>query len=373
MMEIKEVKTKKEMKQFIMFPFELYKNDKNWVPPLIFDEKNTFNPKKNPSLEFCEVAYFIAYQDSKVVGRIAAIINHKANKRWKSQLTRFGWLAFIDDTNVSKALLQAAQDWGKSKGMQGMHGPLGFTDLDTEGMLVEGFENQPAITSAYNYDYFPKHMELHGFSKSVDWVQYKFKANQPIPEKVGRINQLIAGKYKVKTIVPKNKKETKKYIPGFFNALNDAFKNLYGFTQLNQKQIDYYTKNYFGFVRPELLCFLVDEKEQVIGFGICFPSLSTAFQKAKGRLFPFGFIHILKALRKYDTIDLYFNGVLPQWQNKGIHSLYYVAMNEVCIQHNVPYAISTGQLETNINAVGIWDNYQKEPYYRTRCYIKMDN
>lgn len=370
MIEVIEAKTKKEMKQFIMFPFKLYKNDKNWVPPLIFDEWNTFSPKKNPSFEFCEAAFFLALKDGEVAGRIAAIINHKANKIWNDNKTRFGWISFIDDAEVSKALLDAAEKWGFEKGMKGIHGPLGFTDFDPEGMLVEGFENQPAITSAYNFPYAPQHMEKHGFVKSVDWVQLKFNASQPIPEKIGRINKLISEKYKVKVNVPKNKKEIRKYLPGFFQGLNASFKNLYGFAELNQRQIDYYTHAYFGFARPELLCFLTDENDTVVGFGIIMPSLSEAFKKANGRLFPFGFIHILKALKKYDKIDLYFNGVIPEWQHKGIHSLYYAAMNEVAIARGVKTAISTGQLEKNVNAVGIWDNYEKEPYFRTRCFIK---
>jgi len=370
MITIQEAKTKKEMKQFIMFPFELYKNDKTWVPPLIFDEKNTFNPRKNPSFEFCEAAFFLAFRENKVVGRIAAIINHKANETWNEKRTRFGWIAFIDELEVSKALLDTAEKWGADKGMTGIHGPLGFTDLDPEGMQVEGFENNATITSAHNYPYFPVHMEKHGFRKSVDWVQYKFNASQPIPEKVARINKLIAQKYKVNTVVPKTKKEAMKYVPGFFKGVNEGFKNLYGYSQLSDKQIKYYTDAYFGFARPELLCFLTDENDEVVGFGICFPSLSKAFQKAKGRLFPFGFIHILKALRNYDEIDLYFNGVIPEWQNKGIHSLYYVSMNEAAIARGVKWAYSTGQLETNVNAVGIWDNYDKVPLFRTRCYIK---
>jgi ribosomal protein S18 acetylase RimI-like enzyme len=370
MIKVVEATTKKEMKKFIMFPFELYKNDKNWVPPLIFDEWNTFSRKKNPSFEHCEAAYLLAYNETKVVGRITAIINHKANERWHNKLTRFGWISFIDDMEVSKALLDAAQAWGEGKGMKGIHGPLGFSDLDPEGMLVEGYQNQPSITSAYNFPYFPEHMVKHGFSKSVDWVQYKFNASQPVPEKVARINNLISQKYHLTTLVPKTKKALIPIVPKFFRTLNDAFKNLYGFTELSEKQIKYYTDAYFGFAVPELLCFILDEKEEVVGFGIIFPSLSTAFQKAKGRLFPFGFIHILKALRNYHTIDLYFNGVHPDWQKRGIHTLYYSAMSEIAIKKNLKFAISTGQLETNINAVGIWDNYEKEPYFRTRCYIK---
>lgn len=370
MITIKEAKTKKEIKAFIMFPFTLYKNDSNWVPPLIFDEWNTFSPEKNPSFEFSEAAFFLAYKNGKIAGRILAIINHKANATWNDFRTRFGWIAFIDDEEVSKSLLDAAEKWGNAKGMKGIHGPLGFCDLDPEGMMVEGFDNEPAITSAYNYPYFPVHMEKHGFKKSVDWVQYKFPASQNIPEKLERINKLIAQKYNIKVIVPTSKKEAKKYIPGFFDTLNAAFKDLYGFSQLSDKQIKYFTDAYFGFVRPELLNFIVDEKDEVVGFGITMPSLSKAFQKARGRLFPFGFIHILRALKKYDTVDLYFNGVHPNWQHKGIHSLYYVSLNEQYKKNDVKWAISTGQLETNINAVGIWDNYEKEPYIRTRCYIK---
>jgi GNAT superfamily N-acetyltransferase len=368
MITITEAITKKEMKKFIMFPFELYKNDKNWVPPLIFDEWNTFSRKKNPSFEHCEAAYLLAYKDEKVVGRIAAIINHKANERWNDKRTRFGWIAFIDDLDVSKDLLDVAEEWGNAHAMKGIHGPLGFSDLDPEGMLIEGFDKEPSITSAYNYPYFPIHMEKHGFIKSVDWVQSKLNASQPIPEKVARINKLIAQKYNLKTYIPKKKKDAISLVPKFFNTLNASFKHLYGFTELTEKQIKYYTDAYFGFACPELLCFILDEKDEVVGFGIIFPSLSKAFKKAKGKLFPFGFIHILKALKNYDTIDLYFNGVHPDWQNKGIHSLYYAAMNEVAIERKVKFAITTGQLETNINAVGIWNNYEKEPYLRTRCY-----
>lgn len=370
MITVKEAITKNEMKKFILFPFELYKNDKNWVPPLLMDEWVTFSREKNPSFEHCEAAFLLAYKDDKVVGRILAIINHKANQKWNDYRTRFGWIAFIDDKEVSKALLQAAQEWGNNNGMSGIHGPLGFSDLDPEGMMIEGFHNQPSITSAYNFSYFPKHMEAHGFSKSVDWIQYKFNASQDIPEKVGKINKLIAEKYNLRVLKAKNKKELLKYAPGFFHTLNLAFRNLYGFTELTDKQINYYLKAYFGFARPELICFILDDKDQVVGFGVSFPSLSTAFQKAKGKLFPFGFIHILKALRTYDTIDLYFNGVHPDWQKRGIHSLYYVEMNEDARRLGLKTAISTGQLETNINAVGIWDNYEKESFIRTRCYIK---
>lgn len=370
MIEIKEAITRKEMKQFILFPFKLYKNDKNWVPPLITGEWNTFSRKKNPAFAHSEAAYFLAFKNGEVVGRIAAIINHKANSHWNDYRTRFGWFSFIDDLEVSKALLDAAEKWGNDKGMKGLHGPLGFTDMDSEGMLIEGFHNLPAITSAYNYPYFPVHMEKLGFSKATDWVQFKFNASQPVPEKVEKINQTVMQKYNLKVYIPQKKRGLFAYARKFFHTLNQSFVNLYGFSELSDEQIDAYIKSYLSFARPELICFVLDESDNVVGFGISFPSLSRAFQKARGRLFPFGFIHILKALRHFDTVDLYMTGVHPDWQKRGIHSLYYTAMNKQYIKYNIKTAISTGQLETNINAVGIWDNYQKEPYFRTRCYIK---
>ena len=371
MVSIKEVNTKKELKQFIKFPFELYKGHKLWVPPLMADEKRTLRTDLNPSFAAgCEAVYFMAYKDEKIAGRIAAIINHRANEKWKNKTARFGWIDFIDDYDVSGALLEAAEQWSKSKGMTAVHGPMGFTDFDIEGMLVEGFEHLPPIISPYNYPYYPQHLEKHGYGKAVDWLQYRFNASQPVPEKVNRINQLIAQKYNLRTIIFRKKKEIMPYAYKFFEAINVSWENIYGFVPFTPEQIAYYLKSFFSFIRPELTCFILDDKDNLVGFGLSMPTLSRAFQKAKGKLFPFGFIHILKSLNKYSDIDLYVNGVLPEWQHRGIHSLYYVAMNELYIQHHVKIAISSSQLETNTNALGIWDNYEKELLFRTRCYIK---
>ncbi len=369
MVTIKEVKTKRELKQFIRFPFFLYKDNSHWVPPLISDEIKTLSATKNPAFEFCEATYFLAYKDGQPAGRIAAIINHRANEIWNNKLGRFSWMEFIDDDEVSSALLQTAEKWCKEKGMAGMQGPMGFTDFDQHGILVEGFENQPPIISPYTKPYYPAHLERLGYVKEVDWLQYRFNASQPVPEKVDRINALIAKKYNVRTCIFKKRKELVPYVTKLFKLLNEAFK-VHGFVPFTQKQIDYYIKSYFGFARPELICFVLDENDDMVGFGVSFPSLSNAFRKAKGKLFPFGWYHILKALRNYSEIDLYFNGVHPDWQNRGIHSLYYVALNKSYIKHNVRVAISSSQLETNTNAVGIWDNYEKELLFRNRCYVK---
>jgi len=370
MITVKEVVNRKELKQFIMFPFELYKNDKNWVPPLIKGEWAIFDSTKNPAFDHCEASYFLAYKDNKIVGRVAAIINHKANVRWNEKYTRFGWIAFIDDTEVSAALLNAAESWGTAKGMKGIHGPLGFSDLDAEGMMVEGFNHEPGIATAYNFEYYPKHLEMHGYRKAADWVQYKFNASQPVPAKVLHISQIVASKYKVEICTPTTKKELLSYAPGIFKTLNASFKNLYGFVELSERQIDFYIKAYLRFARPELFSILLDESNNVIGFGIGFPSMARALKKAHGRLSLFGFIHIMRALRKYDMVDLCLMGVHPDWQKKGLHALYLARMNEQYIKHKIKYAISTGQLETDARALGVWKDYEKEACFRTRCYIK---
>ncbi len=370
MVNIKEVTSSRELKQFVKFPFKLYKGDPYWVPPLIFDDLKTFDKEKNPSQKHSIASYFLAYKNGEIAGRVAAIISPRANERWNNKLARFGWIEFIDDEEVSGALLKAVEEWGKKHGMEGVHGPLGFTDFDPEGMLVEGFEEVATIINPYNKPYYGRHLEKHGYGKSADWLQYKFNASQPVPEKVKRINCLISQKYKLRTNIFASKKQILPYAGKLFDTINEAFEGLYGFVKMNPEEIRYYIKNYIPFVRPELVCFIIDENENVVGFGLSMPSLSRAFQKAKGRLFPFGFLYILKALRKYDTIDLYFNGVLPEWQHRGIHSLYYVSMNESYIKHGVKIAISSQQLEENANAVGIWDNYEKQFFSRRRCYIK---
>jgi hypothetical protein len=369
MIEIKKVSNSNELKKFVQFPHELYKNNNYWVPPLTRDELSTLDKKKNPSFEHCIAEYWLAYKDKKIVGRIAGIINHVANEKWGKKV-RFGWIDFIEDVEVAKALLKTVEDWGKEHGMEKIQGPLGFNDMDNEGMLVEGFDKLPTIANIYNYPYYPVFMEKLGYTADEDWLQFKFNASQPIPEKMERINKLIAEKYKLRILTFEKRKPLLNYVDSLFRTLNAAFANLYGYSQLTEKEVKAIIKNYFSFINPKLVCFVVDEQDEVVGFGISMPSLSNAFQKAKGKLFPFGFIHILKALNNMEVIDLYLNGVHPDWQKKGIHSLYYVEMNKAYIRNNVKTAISNPQLESNLAAVSVWDNYEKEPYIRRRCYTK---
>ncbi len=366
-----EVVTQKDLKRFVKFPFKLYSQCEYWVPPLIYSEIQTLRKDKNPAFEYCEAKYWLAYKDGEIVGRIAGIVNRRSIDKWGTRLIRIGWVDFIDDLEVSGALFSAVESWAKEKGMDGTHGPLGFTDMDNEGLLIEGFDKIPTIANIYNYPYYMDHFEKHGYSKVEDWLQYIFNASQPIPDKVQRINALIIQKYNLKVLKFDSVRELLPRAREVFEVLNAAFTNLYGFVALTDKEIDYYIKQYFSFIKPEFVCFIADATDKIIGFGISMPSLSKAMQKAKGRLFPFGFIHILNALRKNDTIDLYLNGVLPEWQNKGVHSLYYSELNKAYIRNNIKTAISNPQLESNIDAISAWKSYEKELYIRRRCYQKL--
>jgi hypothetical protein len=367
---VEEVITKKDLKKFVKFPAELYKNNQYWVPPLIFDEMQNLRKDKNPSFEYCEARYWLAYKSNNIVGRIAAIINHRANEKWGYKHIRFGWIDFIDDLEVSKALLDEVEKWGKEKGMDIVDGPLGFTDMDNEGMLVEGFDKLPTIANIYNFPYYPVHLEKHGYLKQEDWLQFKFNASQPVPEKMERLNKLVMQKYNLHIKSFTKAKQILPYGRRFFYTLNKAFSNIYGFVDLTDREIDKYVKQYLTFLQPQFVCLVFDKDDNIVAFGVSMPSLSRAFQKAKGRLFPFGFIHIFRALKNYDHIDLYLNGVHPDWQKKGIVSIYYTEMNKAYIKYNVKIAISNQQLESNLDAIAMWHNYESEPYIRRRCYKK---
>lgn len=367
---IREVKTKKDFNRFLQFPYDLFKDDKMWVPPLIMDEKTTFNKKKNPALDFCEYKIFMAYRGDRAVGRIVGIINERANSIWKEKRIRFGWFDFVDDNEVCKILLDAVAEWGKSKGMEEIVGPMGFTDMDKEGMMVEGFDVDCPMACYYNPSYYPKHMDMLSYRKEVDWVQYQIPANQPVPEKVHRINEMIKGKYDLRIVEGLNKKQiAKRYGLKLFDTLNDAFTGLFGYVPLTDGQKKFYINQYFPFLDKRLICLVVDKNDDVVAFGISMPSLSKALRKAKGRLFPFGWIYLLRALKNFENIDLYLNGVKPEWQNKGVHSIYYAEMNKRYIALGSKMAIADPQLETN-QAANIWKKYDSSIAIRRRAYIK---
>jgi ribosomal protein S18 acetylase RimI-like enzyme len=369
-LEIKEVKTKSELKHFINFVYDLYKGNQYWCPPIFFDEMNTLHWDKNPAFEYCEARYWMAYRDGKAVGRIAGMLNTKSNAIWNEKNIRFGWFDFIDDAEVPEKLLQCVVDWGKEKGMNHIHGPLGFTDMDREGMMVKGFEELGSIASYYNYAYYPTRIEALGYAKDVDWVQNLFSIPDAVPEKISRFAELVQQKYKLHILEAKNKKEFLPYARGIFETLNKCFKDLYGFVPLTTKQIDMLVKAYFGFVRPEFVGVVLNEANEVVGFGVALPSLTKALQKCNGKLFPFGFIHLLKALKSSDFIDMYINGVDPEYQNKGVPSVYFNYMCQNFIKNKAKWALSNPQLEENSKALNLWHHFDARQHITRRCYTK---
>ena len=370
MIEIKTVKSDSDLRKFIKFPDQLYKGNPNRATPLHVFEKNILSKKKNPSFDYCEAEYWLAYRDGKIVGRIAAIINHRFIDIWGQKNGRFGWIDFIDDYEVSAKLLETAEHWLKAKGMESIQGPLGFTDMDMEGMLVEGFNEKGTLAVLYNHPYYPVHMEKHGYNKDADWVQKELKVPTHVPEKLKKFSKLIAEKYNVRPLKVKSSKELLPYAHSMFTTLNEAFKHLYGFVPLTDKQIKHYTKEYFSIILPEFLCLVVNQKDEVVGFGVSMPSLTEALVNAKGNLIPFGAYQIYKALKKRDVIDMYLNGVRPDYQGKGIHSIYYAELMQSYIDNGFKLAITNPQLETNNRALLLWEGYEQREHIRRRSYVK---
>ncbi len=369
--EIKKVEKNSELRKFITFPEKLYKNHPLWVPALLSDELNTLKKTKNPAFEFCEADYFLAYRGKEIVGRVAAIINHKANKDWNEVTVRFGWIDFIDDYEVSEALIDTVAKWGKAKGATRIKGPLGFSDMDKEGLMVDGFDKIQSITCIYNYPYYVVHLERLGFVKDIDWTQQILGVPELSPDTL-RYAELIEKRYGFHIFKAKNNKELEAKGEEIFNVLNDAWKgsSLYEFTRLSEAQIKAYVKQYLPMVNKDFICLVMNKEEKVVGFSICVPSLSYAMRKAKGRLFPFGFIHLLKALRKNDLLEAYMIGTLPEYQGKGVAILIFKHIHENAIKYGMKKMITNPQMETNRKVQSLWDSYEHEHYVRRRSYTK---
>ncbi len=369
--EMKEVKTLGDLKKFIGFPYKLYKKHPYWVPPLFMDEMNTLRKDKNPAFEHCETCYWLAYKNKRIVGRIAAIINKLYIDKWKNKYARFGWIDFIDDKEVSKALLETAENWAKQKGMTAVHGPLGFTDLDYEGMLIEGFDELGTLATIYNYPYYPEHITQLGYKKDTDWMEYELPVPEEPNEKIARVAAIALRRNKLRLLNARNKKELLKYAKDLFDLIDVTYSNLYGVVPLTEKQVDAYVKQYFGFVRPEFVPVILDEKGKMVAFGVTMPSLSKALQKCRGRILPFGFIHLLNALKKNDRADLYLVAVHPDYQGKGINAIMINEMNLIYKKLGIKKAESNPELETNLLVQAQWKYFTRRQHKRRRCYIKQ--
>ena len=370
---IKKVSSKKELKTFIRFNYELYKGNPYSVPDLYDDMLNTFSSKKNAAFEFCEAEYFLAYKDNKVVGRVAAIINNRANQTWDKKEVRFGWIDFIDDEEVSSALLKAVEDWGKQKGMDTITGPLGFTDMDAEGMLIEGFDQLGTMATIYNYPYYQQHMEKLGFEKDADWVEFKLMVPDKLPEKFIRISEIILQKYKlkIKKLTRKEIKE-KHYGQKIFDLINEAYAPLYGFSKMTQGQIDQYVNTYLPLLDLRMVSIVETEDGELVAAGISMASLSKALQKAKGRMLPFGWFYLLKALfiKRPKVLDLLLVGVKPEYQSKGVNALLFYDLVPTFKKMGFVYGESNPELEENKKVQAQWSAFESVQHKRRRAFKK---
>jgi len=364
---IKTVSTKKDLKTFVRFGNKLYKGNPYYVPSMPWDDLNTFDRNKNGAFEFSDAEFYLAYKDGNVVGRVAAIVNYKANEAWKVDQVRFGWIDFIDDIEVSKALLDAVVAFGKARGMKQIVGPLGFTDFDPEGMLVEGFDRVSTMALIYNHPYYPEHLKKLGYVKETGWVEYRITIPEQLPEKHVKFAEIVKDRYHLKVRkLTKRQIRTENYGHKLFELINETYCVLYGYSLLSPKQIDMYVDVYLSLVDMKMLSFIENQEGELIAAGITIPSLSEALQKCNGELFPFGWWHLLKTMfwKKPETLDLLLIGVRPDYQNKGVNSLLFVDLFQNYRKLGFKYAETNANLETNAKVQAMWTPFEKELHKR---------
>lgn len=370
--EIKKVSNKAELKKFIRFNYEFYKDNPYSVPDLYDDMLNTFSPQKNAAFEFCEADYFLAMRDGKIVGRVAAIINHRANETWNKKVVRFGWIDFVDDLDVSRALIDTVKQWGRERGMNEIEGPLGFTDMDAEGMLIDGFDQLSTMATIYNYPYYPEHMNLLGLERSADWVEMKVYIPDAIPEKHKRISAIIAQKYKLHIRKITSRKEIKEtgIAHDIFRLINKAYTPLFNYSQMTERQIDQYVNMYVPVLDLRMVSIVENEQNEIVAVGISMASLSEALQKAKGKLLLFGWFHLLKALKwkRPKMLDLLLVAVRPDYQGKGVNALLFTDLIPVYQELGFEYAETNPELEMNDKVQNQWQYFKTEQHKRRRCF-----
>lgn len=370
---ISRVQNRKSFKEFLTFPLKLYKDMPAFVPPLIFDDRDTLDPRKNPAYEFCDAAMYLAYKDGRLAGRVAAIVNRKANEAWNHAEVRFGWFDFIDDREVSAALLNAVGEFGKERGMTAIVGPLGFTDFDPEGMLVEGYDCLSSMALHHNWPYYKEHMEAFGYEKDVDWLEYKIYLSDKIPEKYVRVAKIVEDRYGLR-LRKVTKREVRKTDIGYriFDLINETYAGLYDFTVLSKKLIDKYVGFYLGVIDLQFVSLVEDKDHNIVAFGIVMPSITRALKKCNGRLFPFGWYYILRSMYwKYEeNFEMLLIGVKPEYQKKGVNSIIFVDLMQRLIKGGFKYGESNGELETNMDIRSQWGEAEVEQCKRRRVYKK---
>ena len=372
--EIREVATKADAHRFADYPNLLYKGVANYIPGFYSDNLEDWDPKKNPAFSYCEAKRFLALRDGKVIGRIGAILSHRANETWNTKRMRFSNVDFIDDKDVSAALFGAVENWARSKGCTQVHGPLGFCDLDREGMLVEGFDQRSMFITYYNHAYYNDHLAALGYGKDTDWVENLITlpaADSETAQKLSRLSDWVLKRKKLHKVDIKSPKDiTPKQINQVFGLLNAAYAPLYGVVELAQNQIDKYAAQFVPMINPNLFCMVMDEQDELVAFGMCLPSLAEAMKKCRGRLFPFGWFHLLRALRRNDTLDMMLIAVKPELQGSGINAIVMNHIVQGAIRMGIRYAESGPTLETNDKVQSQWKFFEHVQHKRRRCYIK---
>ncbi len=368
-MKIVEVKTKAQRKQFVDFQFRLYRNNAFWVPPLKGDELKAIDASQNPAFENCDARFWYIEQEGQVVGRIGAIIHYDYNKKTGVAYGRINRMEFIDDEKVSTALFDLAEDWFRQKKMTDIHGPLGFSNLDTQGLLIEGFDYLPSIGSVYHHEYYLRHFEKYGFKKENDWVEFRLKLTEAPVKKAQRGADLIKRRFGFEMLSFTSKAEMQPYAEPIFKVLNEAFQDLPYVSRFSDKMIQLYSEKYFKVLDPNFVKIVLKD-QQIVGFLVAVPSLSKAMQKAKGKLFPMGFYHLYKALKNPSELDLLLTGVEPEFQSSGVAVILFSEIQQEMLKRNLEYMETTGVFETNHNVIANWKNFEHIQHKRRRCFCK---
>ena len=370
---IKEVKTSRDIRRFVQFGVDLYKGNDCYCPPLIFDEINALKQGANPAHEVCDFILYMAYRNGKIVGRIAGIVNHRANQAWSVKKCRFGWFDFVDDYDVFKALLDAVAEWGTSKGMELLNGPVGFTDFDHQGLLIEGFEHNSPMASLYTHPYYVAHYERYGLRKEADWIEFQIYPPTEAPERMRRVAGLVSERYGLRTVKVKNARELRKrYGYTYFDVLDAAYQKLYNYQPMTDRQKQYYCKMFFPLLNFDFVTLVVNEKDEIVAVGLGMPSLSVALRKCRGRLLPFGWYHLLKALKakKMTDFDLLLIAVRPDYQDRGVNSLIVDEMTPYFSKYGIQRIESSALLETNNKSQANFVIFDHIQHKRRRAYVR---
>jgi len=366
---IQEVKTSKQKKEFVELPFRIYKNNRFWVPPIKADELKFMDQEHNPAMEFCDTKFWLAYRDDKVVGRMSAIINYKYNEKVGEKLGRFSRLEFFDDAEAFRKLMDTAIQWLKEKGMKKIHGPLGYTNLDNQGLLIDGFDSIASVASIYHLPYYHGHLTSYGFKKEIDWLEFRLNLGKDAIEKAHRGSQIIKKRFGIELVKFDQIKDLLPFIGDLFEVLNQAFDRLPFVVPFNQAMIEMYSKKYLKVINPKYVC-LAKKDNQIVAFMIAVPSLSKALQKANGKLFPFGFYHIMKAMKKPEVLDFFLGGVKPEFESQGAIVAVYSEIQDQMMKDGIQIMETTGNFETNHSVIANWKNFEHTQHKRRRCFIK---